>query len=113
MSSPNPVPSKPLRSAYVDDPEMVEIVEAFVNEMPARLAALEDAWTQQHLDDLRRMAHQLKGSSGGYGFQPVGSAAADLERTLVDMGRGSAGGTVASLRREFEALTELCRRVSM
>lgn len=113
MSTSSPAPVTQLRSTYADDPDMREIVEAFVGEMPDRLAALERAWSEQQLDEVRRLAHQLKGASGGYGFQSVGAAAADLERTLVEMGRGSAGASVASLRREFESLIAMCRRVSM
>jgi chemotaxis protein histidine kinase CheA len=32
---------------------------------------------------LRRLAHQIKGSAGGYGFHPIGDAAGRLEYELL------------------------------
>ncbi|MBL8759383.1 MAG: Hpt domain-containing protein [Phycisphaerae bacterium] len=109
----NPLSSLgPLRSTYADDPDMREIVEAFVEEMPAKVADLEAAWISQQVDDVRRLAHQLKGSGGGYGFQSVSEAAAHVERTITELGRGSSAGGIAALRQQIEHLIALCRRVS-
>ena len=38
------------------------------------------------MDALRRRAHHLTGAAGGYGFQPITDAAAQLERAITDPG---------------------------
>lgn len=100
-----------LRSEFAGDPDMAELVEAFVSEMPQRVEGLRRAWESQALDDLRRLAHQLKGASGGYGYPALGQAAAGVETTLNKMASGGQA-TMASLRQEFDALVSLCGRVA-
>ncbi len=100
--------SSPLRSQYADDPEMKELVEMFVAELPDRLRALREAWAEGRLDVLQRMAHQLRGSSGGYGFPDIGDAASRVERALSD----SASSGAETLKREIDALSSLCDRAS-
>lgn len=99
--------TEPLRSTFADDPEMRELIELFVQEMPARIRALEASWDERRTADLQRLAHQLKGASAGYGFHPIGAAAARLEEPLK---RGEAD--IDRLREEFRELVELCSRAS-
>ena len=70
-----------VRSAYAADPDMEGIVRQFVGELPARITAMEDAFATGRLDQLRVLAHQMKGAAGGYGFPQLGELAA-----LVDQG---------------------------
>ena len=84
---------RPLRSEFADDPDMQEIIELFVGEMPRRLGELTTCWERRELDRLTHLVHQLKGSSGGYGFPTLGHAAGQLEETLRRLlERGSAVG---------------------
>lgn len=101
----------PIRSSFAGDAEMAELVALFVAEMPGRVETLEALWREQALEDLRRAAHQLKGSGGGYGFAPLSEAAGALEATLVGLGQGRADTSTEDLRRTYEALTGLCRRI--
>ena len=64
-----------------EEPDMLDLVEDFVAELSNRVAQLESAAAQQDLALLARLAHQLKGASGGYGFQPIGDVAAVLEQS--------------------------------
>lgn len=104
----------PLRSQFADDPDMKGIVDIFVNEMPSRIEMLERVWREQQTEELKRLAHQLKGASGGYGYPAVGLAAARLEQTLQTLGQGGSSGPggVDSLRRQFEELVSMCKRVT-
>jgi HPt (histidine-containing phosphotransfer) domain-containing protein len=104
---------EPIRSAFANDPDMREIVEMYVQEMPERISRLEDVWRGQHLDELKRLAHQIKGASGGYGFEPVGEAAGRLEHALVKLSEGSAQVTLEQMRGQFGELLDMCRRVQM
>lgn len=95
----------PIRSEYANDPGMREIVEAFVQEMPNRIRALEDAFGAGAQTDLRRLAHQMKGSCGGYGFGTVGEAAGRLEASL------DANAELSSLKGQLDELVSMCSRV--
>lgn len=115
MTNPD-VPSSqtpPLRSEFASDVEMREIVEEFVAEMPAKVRALMDGWTSQELDRVQRLAHQLKGAAGGYGFPTLSGAAGSVEEQLRALSEGSLRGSTAELRRTFDELVELCRRVTV
>lgn len=110
---PAPDRGEPLRSQYADDPEMADILELFVREMPRRLEALSEAWKRRELETLTHMVHQIKGASGLYGYPSVGQAARDLEQTLRQLvERGTAVGP-PQLQSEFNRLLELCRSLSV
>lgn len=70
-----------VRSEFSDDPDMSGIVAMFVGELPQRIAAMHSALAAGNTEQLRLLAHQLKGAAGGYGFPKLGEAAA-----LVDQG---------------------------
>ncbi len=72
-------PEEALHSLYSDDPDMVELVDGFVAGMPERLDAFTRAWDLGDREQLCRLAHQLKGAAGGYGFPQIGEAASALE----------------------------------
>lgn len=105
--------AQPIISQFAHDPDMREIVEAFVQEMPERVESINAFWRDQQLDELRRAAHQLKGAGGGYGFPTVSQAADRLEQSLVSLEHGSAKGSIDSLRAQFEELVSLCRAVTV
>lgn len=71
------------RSEYATDPEMRDIVTLFVEDLPRRAAALREARTAGDRPRLRTLAHQLRGSAGGYGFPGIGNAAANLEILIL------------------------------
>lgn len=103
----------PLRSEFGSDPDMTEILQQFVGDMPAKTSSLNQFWSSQDLESLRRLAHQIKGASAGYGFPSVGAAAGRVEQSLIDLGNGSVGASLDALRRDVNDLINLCQRVSL
>jgi HPt (histidine-containing phosphotransfer) domain-containing protein len=75
---------EPIRSQYADDPDMLELVKEFAAELPGRAEEIEGLLDRSALPDLQRLAHQLKGAGGGYGFPQVTEAAAALEQALEE-----------------------------
>lgn len=67
-------------STYCHDPDMTELLELFVQEIPDRLAVLEQHLEQGNWSELARFAHQLKGAGGSYGFPQLTPFAARLEQ---------------------------------
>lgn len=76
----------PIYSTLADDPEMAELVEMFVDEVPEKLERLETLLSAEDWDELKRLAHQLKGAAGGYGFAVVTDCAQRLESSLQKPG---------------------------
>jgi HPt (histidine-containing phosphotransfer) domain-containing protein len=112
MAEPPTPPNKtPILSQYATDPEMVELIDLFLSEMPDRLKALESAWRNAQVPQLTRMAHQLKGSCAGYGFPAIGTAASTLEDRLRAL-QADGGAQLKRLQSEFNELIDLCRRAS-
>ncbi len=105
-SSPDDSSAEPIVSDMADDPDIAEILDAFIDELPHRVAKLKQALAQADLASLRAMAHQLKGSGGGYGFTVISQAAARLESSI------KAQADLDEVRMQVEQLTELCNRAS-
>jgi HPt (histidine-containing phosphotransfer) domain-containing protein len=103
MSLPND-PAELLYSTLADDPDLAEIVELFVQEMPERIARLLDRFRKSDREGLRRVAHQLKGAAGSYGFTPVSPAAARLEGAIVQ------SRPEEEISQALDDLIDLCRR---
>ena len=92
-----------LVSELADD-DMQELVEMFVGELPDRIAAIEKVIDQQDLAALGMLAHQLKGSAGGFGFPTISDAATLLESSA------KAGEEPEKLAQQTRALSDLCSR---
>ena len=66
------------------DPDLAELVDVFVNEVPDRVARMQKLAAGHDWEGLRRLAHQLRGAAGSYGFGDVTPFAARLESNLKD-----------------------------
>jgi HPt (histidine-containing phosphotransfer) domain-containing protein len=95
----------PLYSTLAGDPDLGEIIEMFVEEMPARTAALLDQFNSRDMQELRRLAHQLKGSAGSHGYAPISEVAATLEQAVAQ------SEPEEEIREAVDALVEICNRV--
>jgi signal transduction histidine kinase/CheY-like chemotaxis protein len=92
-------------STLSDDPDLQEIVRQFVRDLPDRSSAMLRAAQTSDTETLKRLAHQLKGAGGSYGFPGITEAAAAVEQALAE------GLDEAVLRARVETLAGLCRRV--
>jgi signal transduction histidine kinase/CheY-like chemotaxis protein len=101
---PTPGSDEALHSTLGDDEDMKEIIRQFVHDLADRSAAILRACRVSDVATLERMAHQLKGSAGGYGFPRITEAAAAVEKGVAE------GLDPASLQARAEALATLCRR---
>jgi HPt (histidine-containing phosphotransfer) domain-containing protein len=91
---------------------MAELIQMFVEEMPGRVSLVEAHWRSRNLDELRRVAHQLKGACGGYGFPSVGHAAGTLEAGLTRPRGSTEQADLDSISRQVQDLVALCRRIT-
>ena len=95
--------AEPIYSDF-DDPDMLELVELYVMEMPERIASIQNLWANNDLDGLRKFAHQIKGSGSSYGFDVLTSTAAKLELAIKNNSENDL------VRKHMEELIDQCKR---
>jgi HPt (histidine-containing phosphotransfer) domain-containing protein len=95
--------TSPLYSSLTDA-DMAELVQDFVTSLQERAVSLRSAAQAENLAEITRLSHQLKGASGGYGFDCIGVAAGQLEAV------SKAAQSVEQIRNEIESLVGLCLR---
>ncbi len=94
-----------IRSRFAADPEMAGLIEGFVGRLPGVLAAMSMALANNAHDELKRLAHQLKGAGGGYGYPTLTEQASRLEDAAK-------AGDVEAARLMLNAMTHLCERIA-
>ncbi|HEV7733960.1 MAG TPA: ATP-binding protein [Candidatus Binatia bacterium] len=87
-----------------DDPELAELVQMFVEGLPERAHAIERTLDAGDLDRVAALAHQLKGTAGGYGFPSITEAAARLETSARTR------TTIDDVREQVRSVADLCNR---
>jgi histidine phosphotransfer protein HptB len=92
-------------SSLGGDPDLGELVELFVAEMPERVDLLETYYETANWEELRRTAHQIKGAAGSYGFHDITPAAARVEAAV----KGRTGED--QITADLLELLDLCRRI--
>jgi histidine phosphotransfer protein HptB len=103
--SQNTIVADALYSPLASDPDLGEIVEMFVDEMPERVTLIQQLLDLNDWEGVRRAAHQLKGSAGSHGFTPISPVAAVVEHSVT------AGQPEEEIRKAVEALCDMCGRV--
>jgi PAS domain S-box-containing protein len=97
-----------LTSEYADDPDLGELVDTFVGNLPARAAQVAAALDAGDVETLARLAHQVKGTGTSYGFPALTAAARFLEALVKDLpAGGGADVTAADTAAVARAVTRL------
>jgi len=72
------------RSDFADDPDMSDLIVAYVGRLPIEVARMKSLLQEKQIEPLRRVVHQLKGSGGGYGFARVTELAAAADCSIKE-----------------------------
>ncbi len=75
-----------------DDADLAEIIDIFVSELPGKLIAMREALANQHHEELQRLAHQLKGAGGSYGYPQLTQVSKKVEDAAKIQDVDGAGG---------------------
>jgi len=97
-----------IRSPFASDPEMRELVGLFVSELDERMRQFLDAWEAGDYAMVVRLAHQLRGAAGSYGFPTISDAAGDVEDAAREVIAGVRGVDVSYAA--LDVLVRCCRR---
>jgi signal transduction histidine kinase/AmiR/NasT family two-component response regulator/HPt (histidine-containing phosphotransfer) domain-containing protein len=109
-AAPVPAPAlseQALRSTYADNLRMAELIQEFVGGLPKRIALLEGHLGSGKMEDLQRLAHQMSGAAGCYGYPTITDAARELDEAI------RAGKEKGVLKEKVAGLVTLCRRATL
>jgi HPt (histidine-containing phosphotransfer) domain-containing protein len=99
----NPVPEKLVSGLLADDPDMFDLVEDFVNGLGDRIEEMRSAFESLDWDSLSKIAHQMKGAGGSYGYSDVSSLAAAMEASFKAHSSGQFEEWMATLQKMITA----------
>ncbi|WP_144975618.1 Hpt domain-containing protein [Bremerella volcania] len=92
-------------SEFGNDEDLGELVEMFVEEIPNRVQSMLEAAETSNWAELGRVAHQMKGAAGSYGFGEVTAIAAVLENACRE------SAPAESIQRGLQELVSMCLRM--
>ena len=95
----------PIYSTLGTDAALADLVAVYVEEMPERIQEFRVRFDRADWPELGRLAHQLKGAAGSYGFDDVTSPAARLELAVRD------GLPVERIQAALDELVSICGRL--
>lgn len=91
--------SGPIRSSLPTEDELLrEVVAEFVESIPDRLTAMEQALATEDYEELQRLVHGLKGSGGTAGFACLSEVSAELESVVANQSVDRASALLSELR---------------
>jgi two-component system sensor histidine kinase/response regulator len=93
-----------IRSQYADDSDIADILDKFVATLGGRIMPMRNALANRDYDEVRRLAHKLKGAGGSYGYPQLSETAGVLDNV-------SAIKDSEMARLALKQLSELCRAV--
>jgi len=91
-----------IQSEFDDDPDLADIIDQFTAALPGHVEVMRRAVGHGDHDRLQRLAHQLKGTGGSYGYP----ALSDLGRRLEDAAKASDTEGAALALKELAELAQ-------
>ena len=89
-----------LRSILGDD--INELFNDFLLQAPQEISQLQTLFQSNNLDELSRVAHSLKGSSGNLGVAALSNACIKLEHDARDGATASVASHIQNIEANFE-----------
>jgi CheY-like chemotaxis protein/HPt (histidine-containing phosphotransfer) domain-containing protein len=94
-----------IKSSFASDSRIMQIMPEFVAGLATHVREMIDLLERNDLAGLQKVAHQLLGASGGYGFDAVSQPASKVEQSI------KAGKDLKSITAETKSLIEVIRRI--
>jgi AmiR/NasT family two-component response regulator len=85
-----------------DNPDLADMVDAFIERLPAMLDDMRQAMQQENWRQLKELVHQIKGTGGLYGYPGITETAAQLEFQIISQQRAG----IEEVMRELEIYCE-------
>jgi PAS domain S-box-containing protein len=91
-------------SKLVNDPELCEVMEIFIAELPLQLQKIAQAIDEKQLDQLCRLVHTLKGSCSSAGYPVLMEKARGVEQLVKD------DVSFEEIHAKMQELNQLCQK---
>ncbi len=105
---PEPENTEPLVSTLpMDDPDIRQIVQGYVEVLPEQLDEIEQAITDRNHQQLAGIVHKIIGSGGMVGLDAITQAAIELEACLEEQ---SIEAQLEEIQRAFDQLKQIAQR---
>ena len=91
---------------------LTEVLKLFLEEVPARMTRLRNAWAAGNIEEVQRAAHSLKGSAGNIGAREMFEICKQLDGSAKSGGLAAAGPLIDALGAEFGKVEEEIRRLT-
>jgi len=80
---------EPIFSVWRNNPDYTELLPLFVDELPSLRRTMLEFAKVCDFENVKREAHKLRGSAGGFGFEELSHLAGSLEETCKTSARDS------------------------
>jgi PAS domain S-box-containing protein len=94
-----------IKSSLRGHPRIGKIIPEFVGGLPNEVRKMTDLLERNDLDQLRIIIHQLRGASGGYGFDLITESAATVDESI------RSGKALKEITAEVHSLIEAIRQI--
>ncbi len=100
-----------LRALNPDDPQFLrELIDLFVQDVPERIAEIEQALTTRDALLLTRAAHTIKGSCSNFGATNLHRISHDMEMQGKAAAFTEAAASLVTLRAEFALVADVLKQ---
>lgn len=63
---------KPIKSTVlIEEPDLIDLVERFISKLPQMILKINESYNKEDWVELRQNIHDLKATSGNYGFDEL------------------------------------------
>ncbi len=91
-------------SLLAEEPDLADLIREFVRKLPDMIRNIETAYTDNHLEQLRREVHTLKGTGGNFGYAELFELAKRIEFEIV-------AGNLVHTGELIHSLVDIARRI--
>ena len=102
---PPPATGNAQLDALMSKPGTAKLVEKFLARLNERIDAIRAAAEAADANQLKTLAHQLKGAAGGYGFPNISDAAKAVEQVALN-------GELERINEAVRRLADLCAQAT-
>ena len=89
-------------SAISGDTDLQPVIDVFMEDLPSLLENINNANTDDDVDLIKNLAHELKGASGCAGFEVLEEYSAELEKTVLE-------GELDTAKKTVDQINNFCQ----
>lgn len=85
-----------------EDPDLIDLIDKFMKRLPVMQESINCAYSEDNVEELSNLIHQMKGVGGGYGYPMLTELCVNIEVQI----RNNNKDNLVLLIKEFNQMTE-------